>query len=144
MMWCVTFDLYAFPAPGPRTVPDVRQLLEGEEVEDLRFDHDAGRWLPPPGPQMARFVDELERRWPSLDDDPDGSPWSSWPLWQPVAGGGTALNIGWSFAVSVPPVILEIAARTGVIIYDPQADQLISPQSGHAINVQLARVTSGQ
>ena len=79
---------------------------------------------------MARFMDELERRWPSLGDDPDGSPWSSWPLWQPVAGGGTALNIGWSFAASVPPVILEIAARTGVIIYDPQADQLIYPQSG--------------
>jgi hypothetical protein len=124
MMGPVSFDLYAFPASGPRTVSDVRQLLDAE-VENLQFDHDTARWLPPPGPQMAAFIDELERRWPSLDSDPDNSPWSSWPLWQPTAGGGTALNISWSAAASVPPAILDIAARAGVIIYDPQSDAVI-------------------
>src|SRR5215472_4794500 len=66
-------------------------------------------------------------------DDPDGSPWSSWPLWQPIVGGGTGLNIGWSYAASVAPTIVEIAARHNVIIYDPQADQLIQRSSPAAI-----------
>ena len=123
----MSFDLYAFPASGPRTVLEVHQLLEADEVENLRFDYDSARWFPQPGPQMAAFVDELERRWPSLDTDPDGSPWSSWPLWQPTVGGGTALNISWSAADSVLTAILEIAARAKVIIYDPQSDEVIHP-----------------
>ncbi|MGI8445990.1 MAG: hypothetical protein ACR2MP_02150 [Streptosporangiaceae bacterium] len=73
-------------------------------------------------------MNELQRRWPSLDDDPDSSPWSSWPLWQPVAGGGTGLNISWSHAAVVMTAILEIAVRSNVVIYDPQDDRLIPPR----------------
>lgn len=125
----MSFDLYAFPAPGPTTVAEAHQFLEADEAEGRpRFDRDTGEWLPRPGPQMARFIEELERRWPSLDDDPeDCSPWSSWPLWQPMVGGGTGFNIRWSYAASVAPVITEIASRHNVIIYDPQADELILP-----------------
>ena len=120
----MSFDLYTFPAPGPTTVAEARQLLV---TEDLRFDSEAGAWLPSPGPEMAAFIDELEDRWPSLDDDPDGSPWARWPLWQPAGGGGTALNISWSFVDSTVPAILEIAAHANVIIYDPQTDELSRP-----------------
>jgi hypothetical protein len=127
MMGRVSFDLYAFPAPGPATVAEALQLLEADEAEGSpRFDSDTGERLPRPGPQMAKFIEELERRWPSLDDDPD-SPWASWPLWAPIVGGGTGFNIRWSYAASVAPAIVEIAARHNVIIYDPQADQLIQP-----------------
>jgi hypothetical protein len=115
----VTFDLYVFPAPGPRTGREARQLLEAK-FEGRRFDSETRTWLPPPSPQMAPFMQELEQRWPSLDDDPDGSPWSSSPLWQPVSGGGTGLNIGWSH-LAVVAEILEIAARHNVIIYDLNA-----------------------
>ncbi len=124
----MSFDLYAFPASGPRTVSDVHELLEAE-TGNLRFDHATSRWFPPPGPEMTAFMDELERRWPSLDSDPDGSPWSSWPLWQPTPGGGTALNISWPAVGSVLPVILEIAARFNVIIYDPQTGELTTAKS---------------
>lgn len=92
MMGAVSFDLYAFPAPGPGAGPEARQLLETAGVENRRFDHDTAEWFPRPGPEMATFMDELERRWPSLEGDPDGSPWASWPLWQPVAGGGTEME----------------------------------------------------
>ena len=61
---------------------------------------------------MARFLDELERQWPSLEEDPDGSPWSNYPLWFPVMGGGTAFSIRWSRADEMRKAILEIAART--------------------------------
>jgi hypothetical protein len=103
------------------------------EAEEQRLGSDTGDELSPPCTQMTRFLDELERRWPSLEDDPDGSPWSSWPLWQPMAGGGTGLNIAWSHADSMRPAILEIAARTNVIIYDPQSDQLIHPAHGNPV-----------
>jgi hypothetical protein len=124
----VSFDLYAFPTPGPATLPEVHRLIETDEPKDRWFDSDAGTWLPPPGPEMAVFMGELEDRWISMDDDDtDSSPWSSWPLWQPVAGGGTALNIRYSYAASMMPAILEIAAHTNVIIYDPQTNRLIQP-----------------
>jgi hypothetical protein len=79
----VSFDLFVSPPSGPATVPEVRQLMEAEEQ---RLENHADSVLPPPGPEMARFLGELERRWPSLEDDPDSSPWSSWPLWQLMAG----------------------------------------------------------
>lgn len=44
-------------------------------------------------------------------------------------GRGTGLNIGWSH-VAVVAEILEIAARHDVIIYDPQWDQVIGPDTG--------------
>ena len=37
IMESVTFDLYAFPHPGPRTILEARQLLEARG-EGLRFD----------------------------------------------------------------------------------------------------------
>lgn len=120
----MTFDLYAFPPSGPRTVPEVHQLMEAEE-QRLASGTDGPR--PQPGPEMAAFLEELENGWPSLmADDPDESPWSSWPLWQPV-GCGTALNIAWSRAEEMYAAILEIAARVNVAIYDPQADEVITP-----------------
>jgi hypothetical protein len=86
----VSFDLHAFPPSGPRTVAEVHQLLEAEEQ---RLVSGAGDVIPPPGPEMARFLNELERQWPSLEEDPDGSPWSNYALWFPVMGGGTAFGI---------------------------------------------------
>jgi hypothetical protein len=123
----VSFDLCAFPANGPRTVSEVHQLLDAEEqrfIDGMNGTDDA---IPLPEPDMARFLAELERRWPSLEDDPGGSPWSSWPLWLPMAGGGTSLNIRWSRADEMYPAIVEIAARSKVIIYDPQVPKVILP-----------------
>ena len=120
----MSFDLHAFPPSGPRTVAEVHQLLEAEEQRLLSG---AGDVLPPPGPEMARFLGELERQWPSLVEDPDGSPWANCPLWFPVMGGGTAFGIRWSRADEMRKAILEIAARTNVIIYDRQIPEVISP-----------------
>ena len=120
----VSFDLHVFPPSGPRTVAEVWRLLDAEEQRLLSGSDDA---LPPPGPEMDRFLDELERRWPSLEEDPGGSPWSSWPLWLPMTGGGTALAIRWSRATEMRTALLEIAARTNVIIYDGQLPEVICP-----------------
>jgi hypothetical protein len=120
----VSFDLYVFPPPGPSTSGQVRALMEAEE---RRLMGDEEGELPVQGPAMKAFIEDLERSWPSLEEDPDASPWSSWPLWQPMIGGGTALNIRWSQAEMMRSAVIAAAARASVIVYDPQADQLIPP-----------------
>jgi hypothetical protein len=120
----MSFDLYIFLPSGPQTVEQARRLLDEEERRIVEGDDSP---LPPPGPEMARFLGELERRWPSLDEDPDGSLWSSWPLWQPLLGGGTSLNIRWSQAKAMRAAILDIAESANVVVYDRQSDEVISP-----------------
>lgn len=120
----MSFDLYVFPPSGPRTIEEVRRLLAQEERRLVQGD---GSPLPPPGPQMARFLGELERRWPSLEEDPNDRPWSEWPLWQPTLGGGTGLAIRWSRAETMREAILDIAGSANVIVYDQQSDEVIIP-----------------
>ena len=120
----MSFDLYAFPSSGPRTVLEVCQLMDAEEQRLLTGADDV---LPPLGPEMARFVDEIARRWQSLEDDPDGSPWSISPSWEPMTVAGPALTSSGSRADEVYQAILEIAARANMIIYDPQVPDVILP-----------------
>lgn len=122
----MSFDLRVYPPSGPATVDEVYRLAEADEVAPSGEEH------PPPAPEMASFLAELERGWPSFEDDFEASPWSSWPLWQPVSGGGTDLNIRWPHADTMLAAILEIAARTNVIVFDPQSGQVFLPPRGAA------------
>ena len=112
----MSFDLRVYPPSGPATLDGVYQLADADE--EAPSDEDR----PAPSPEMASFLAELERGWPSSEDGFEASPWSSWPLWQPITGGGTDLNIRWPHADTMLAAILEIAARTGVIVFDPQSD----------------------
>lgn len=116
----MSFGLIVYPPSGPVTLDEAYRLASPEE--DVPVDKD----YPPPAPEMASFLAELERGWPSPSDAVT-SPWSSWPLWQPVAGGGTGLNIRWANAAAMLAAILEIAARTNVIVFDPQSEQVLLP-----------------
>jgi hypothetical protein len=117
----MSFDLRVYPPTGPATLDEADQLEAADE--DAPIDEE----YPPPGPEMASFLTELERGWPSPEDDVKACPWSSWPLWQPITGGGTDLNIRWSRAAAMLTAILEIAARTNVIVFDPQSEQVFLP-----------------
>jgi hypothetical protein len=117
----MSFDLRVYPPSGPATLDEIHQLAAADENAPIDAEY------PPPTPEMASFLSELERGWPSLEDDVEASPWSSWPLWQPITGGGTDLNIRWPHAASMLAAILEIAARTNVIVFDPQSGQVILP-----------------
>ena len=118
----MSFDLNVFPPTGPRTLAEIHRMMETDEG----LEGSPGNGPSSPDPQMAAFLGELERRWPTLEEDPSTTPWSS-SLWLPPAGAGTQLNIQWPHAEAVRPAILQIAARANVIIYDPQADELIMP-----------------
>lgn len=121
---CMSFDLQVFPASGPSTVAEVRRLLDAEEQ---RLISGADSPLPAPSPGMARFMGEITHRWPSLEDDPDDSPWTIDPSWEPSLGGGAGLAIKWSCPDSVLLAIFELADRVGVIVYDPQAEVVHLP-----------------
>jgi len=83
--------------------------------------------LPAPGSEMAQFLAELESRWPTLESDPDGSPWASSLLWQPMIGGGTGLNIVWSQAEAMRGDLVDLAGECNVIVYDPQSEEVVLP-----------------
>jgi len=131
----VSFDLIAFSPNGPRTVSDVREVLDAEEQRLVTAKPGLAsvtdNALAAAGPQMARFLDELKRRWPSLEADPDGSPWSVSPIWKPAIGGqaieAIGMAISWSRAEEIYTALVEIAADRNVIIYDPQTPQVICP-----------------
>ena len=113
----MSFDLYVFD----RDLPD-DPVAVGELLED---DHNDGG---PLSPALAELLDELERRYPDLDDDPDASPWSSWPLQDEVANGtGVALTIRWSRAEQMSAELRALANERGLFIYDPQAGVVIRP-----------------
>jgi hypothetical protein len=125
----VSFDLYAFPPDGPRTVAEVHQLMD-EEEQRLQTEEEVGDDLPPPpGPEMERFLAELAANWPSLENDPDSSPWSSWPLLQPI-GGGTGLNIQWSRADEMRAAVIAVAQNCNVVVFDPQTNEFVLPDQG--------------
>ncbi len=117
----MSFDLNVFPPTGP-TLAQVHLMQKtGQGLEGSPGDGNSSS-----DPEMAAFIDQLERRWPTLEEDPVASPWSS-SLWLPPAGAGTELNIQWQHAGVMRPAILQIAAHTKVIVYDPQSDELILP-----------------
>ena len=113
----MSFDLYVFDRDLPDDVVAVGELLEDDN-------NDGGALTP----ALAALLDELERRYPDLDDDPDSSPWASWPLQDEVANGtGVALTIRWSRADEMSSELRALANERGLFIYDPQAGIVIRP-----------------
>jgi hypothetical protein len=114
----VSFDLYVFDLDRLPTDDDAMfALLEEDDGPDDELT-----------PALTAFVAELEHRFPSLDDDPDGSPWASWPLTQSVADGrGCAFNIVWSAAEAMNEAIAAAAAERGLLLYDPQGGDTSIP-----------------
>lgn len=110
----MSFDLYVLDLDGSPDAAAVHALIDEEGGE-----------LSAP---LAALVVELEQRFPDLEDDPEGSPWASWPLQQPVAGGrGNAFNLTWGSADSLTEALVEAAARHRLTIFDPQTDLLVPP-----------------
>lgn len=113
----MSFDLYVFDGD----VPDDEATI-GEWMED------DSRWGTPLTPRLATFVAELERRYPSLDDHPDSSPWASWPLTQAMVDGTCcAFNIVWSQSERMSAEIRVLCSEQGLTLYDPQESLVVRP-----------------
>lgn len=115
------FDLYVFDMDS---VPDDEEEL-GEMLEESRG------WGAPPTPRLSAFIEELASSFSSLDDDPDESPWASWPLHDTVLDGrGVALNIVWSHAGPMSRELRNRCNAAGLVLYDPQEGLVIRPFTG--------------
>ncbi len=115
----VSFDLYVFDLDHtPSDIDKIHELIE-----------DGSRWGDPLSPKLLAFVTELESAYPGLDDDPDGSPWSSWPLDgnSMVDGQCCGFNIGWSHAEVMLPALTDACVRHQLTLYDPQTGGLVEP-----------------
>ena len=128
----MSFDLYVFPAGGPATEQECQQVLT--ELEQLPgTGQQPGAAAPPPEPGMAAFISDLGQQYPWDEDNWDNVPWASWPLWEPVGSGGTALHVRWPFAGTMAEEICLAALDYGLLVYDPQAGTVFNPQPGEAV-----------
>jgi hypothetical protein len=79
----------------------------------------------PPSPAIHGFVDELLRRWPSLEE-PGGaaSPWAG-PVLDDAMGPFVYFTLTWSGAQQAVPTIAQIARDRGLVCYDPQRETAV-------------------
>lgn len=112
----MSIDLYVFEPPGPASADAVHALIEETEEswEDLPKD---------PSPGLSTFLEQAELRWP----EDANSPWATSPGFEAVAGRGTLLNLTWSSATTAFPELVAFALDHGLVVYDPQADELRRP-----------------
>jgi hypothetical protein len=117
----LSFDLYVLSTEIATDDPDeLFELLEDQASLD-------GELVP----ELQDVVDALKAEWPTLEQDPDNSPWSTDPLGQPECGGQVlALNIGWSYVEATVPGIRRICAERSLRIFDPQSGRIAVPDTG--------------
>jgi len=118
----MSFDLYVFDLR--ETAPNIGAI---RELMD-----DDSRWGEPLSPKLLTFVADLEGAYPGMNDDPDGSPWSSWPLDENSMADGQCcgFNIGWSHAEAMLLALTETCTRHGLTLYDPQTDAIVNTTPG--------------
>ena len=113
----MSFDLYVFDCEIPDDGKKIGEMLE-----------DDSRWGADLTPRLAAFVAELEQRYPGLDDEPDDSPWASWPLAQAMVDGHCCgFNIVWSRAEQMSADMRALCAANGLTLHDPQDDIVLRP-----------------
>ena len=76
-------------------------------------------------PSVRKFYSELNKLYKSLDaDDGDESPWSVDP---DISKHHVAMCITYSSVNEVVPMIAALAAKHGLVFYDPQSNSVINP-----------------
>jgi hypothetical protein len=132
-----------------------RALAEDHELRSVRLRHgrhprrrrsprrpDGGLdpWDAPPTPRLKAFIEALEKRYPSLDDDPDDSPWADWPLGDTILDGhGVSLSVVWSQADRMSQELRSACNQAGLTLYDPQESLVIRPTRPDTSPPKVAR-----
>ena len=78
---------------------------------------------------MRAVIDQCSTRWPG--EDAAGkwveAPWASWPLVRDTAPPVIEVNVQWDYASAMIPALIEIAARHGIVLFDPQTSMIHLP-----------------
>ena len=76
-------------------------------------------------PAVEAFYADLIGKWPETGNR-DLSPWAG-PLHH--SGSCVLMSCFWPKAESVYPFVAELAARHGLVLFDPQSEEVYSPES---------------
>jgi hypothetical protein len=113
----VSLDLAVWEGPRPRNDREAARALD----EWMRFlERDEGVEATP---AIGAFMHDLLARFPMTEDE-DG-PWAMGPVPGDVAGGIAYLTMTFSAPEELCELIPVLAARHGLVCYDPQAERLL-------------------
>src|ERR1017187_6406166 len=103
--------------------------LTDEDAGDLYVKLCEQRWIPvEESAAVDAFYAELTSRYPEIDSIPEeeleNCPWS---CAHDRSGLHVLMAITWSRCVEIAPVVLKVAARHGLVCYDPQESKVHLP-----------------
>lgn len=118
----VSYDLAVWIGPTPRDDDEAKatyralvdKWLEGNGLDPDRDD-------PTPPCAIVKYVEALQERWP---DDDDASPWASGPLINEAIGPIFYFPMVWSMAEEASAFAAKLAAKHGLVCFDPQLERL--------------------
>jgi hypothetical protein len=78
----------------------------------------------PPTLRIRAYVEALLKRWPDIQADDDGSPWSTSPLIGEAVGWFIYFSMVFSMADEASAFAADLAQQHGLVCYDPQLERL--------------------
>jgi len=116
----VSYDLFVFKGPIPRTEAEFTGLLERFQAgDDAAFEA---------SPRLAAFYEELLRKYPSPEDLPEDKVDDSvWAMTPDESERLIALNFAWPEAERIAKEVPKLARKHGLALMDPQSGLIVRP-----------------
>jgi len=113
----VSFDLAVWEADHPLSAAEAANTFNALCEGEFEF--------APTSARIVSFLQEVNERWPDGNDD--NGPWASWPLESGLTPSGLVVNIVFSRADEVLTSFIQLAAKHGLVLYDPRTASRINP-----------------
>ena len=116
----MSYDLFVFKGPIPRTGAEFTALLERFEAGDeAAFEA---------SPRLAAFYQELLRKYPGPPDLPDDKvDDSAWAMTPDESERLIALNFAWPEAERAAKEVPKLTRKHGLVLMDPQSGLIVRP-----------------
>ena len=122
----MSYDLAVWVGDLPQT-----DAAAGAQYAELMDRMEVGHEEREPEPVSDRirvYVDALLNRWPDItEDEGENSPWADGPLINNAFGNCIYFAMVWSRAEEASEFAAQVAAKHGLVCYDPQSETLRPP-----------------